>query len=362
MATARIVMVGTALDTQGGVSAVAGALKAGGLFSQFAVEYIASHCEGGRLRKLVRAVRAWLYFLLLLLPGRVALVHLHMASRASFWRKLAFFLSAFASNVPVIVHLHGGEFPLFYGKESLPLVRRLIRFVFEHASRVIVLSHTWREWVMTEFPKAHVSVVYNPVVLEAPTACEARDAAMLLVLGRLGKGKGTYDLLEAIVILAERFPRLQVLLGGDGELESIRSRAAALGIADKVRLLGWVRGDDKRALLARASLYVLPSYHEGLPMSVLEAMAAGLPVVATPVGGIPEAVCDGVEGFLVQPGDVVALADRVGRLLADADLRQRMGEAGRRKVEQLFAVEKIVPQISAIYAELRAGNIRVAAS
>jgi glycosyltransferase involved in cell wall biosynthesis len=152
-------------------------------------------------------------------------------------------------------------------------------------------------------------------------------------------------------LLAAR-PYLRVLLGGDGELELVRARALELGIADHVELLGWVRGEDKERLLAAAVLYVLPSYNEGLPVSVLEAMAAGLPIVSTPVGGIPEAVTDGVEGYLVEPGNVQALADRMDRLLGDQDLAMRMGESARRKVELVFSANAVVPQVEAMYLDL----------
>lgn len=345
-------MLGTSLNTQGGVSAVVCALRTGGLFEHNGVEYIATHRDGGLSAKLGTALTGWLRFIGKLIGLRVALVHVHMASRASFWRKLLFLLPTFALRVPVVLHLHGGEFHEFYGRESSPFVQRLIRFVFEHASRVIVLSASWYEWVVEQFPRARVLVVYNPVVLSPHTPFTVRDSASLLFLGRLSKGKGTFDLIKALARLKPAYPEIKLLLGGDGELETIRKYASALDVAANVEILGWVRGEDKHALFAQASVYVLPSYNEGLPVSVLEAMAAGLPVVSTPVGGIPEAVADGVEGFLVQPGDVPALAERLGRLLNDADLRQRMGAAARQKMEMHFSVERIVPEIENIYREL----------
>jgi len=170
-----------------------------------------------------------------------------------------------------------------------------------------------------------------------------------LFLGRLGQRKGSYDLLNAAALIAATRPDLRLMMGGDGELEGVRERAAELGIADKVDLLGWVRGEEKERLLGDAVLYALPSYNEGLPVSVLEAMAAGLPILGTPVGGIPEALTDGVEGFLVEPGDVPALADRLERLLGDPKLARRMGEAARRKVEAAFSADAVVPQVEAMY-------------
>lgn len=348
-------MLGTSLETQGGVAAVVSTLRAGGLFERNGVEYIATHRDGGIATKMLTALAGWMRYIGRLMGGRVALVHVHMASRASFWRKLLFLLPAFSLRVPVLLHLHGAEFREFYGRESSPFVQRLIRFVFERASRVVVLSSGWREWVQDQFPEARVFVIYNPVALPEYSPDAVRDSDSLLFLGRLGERKGTFDLIEALARLAPAFPNVKLLLGGDGELDAVQARATALGVAANVETLGWVRGEDKHALLARASIYVLPSYNEGLPVSVLEAMAAGLPVVSTPVGGVPEAVADGVEGYLVQPGDVAALSERLERLLSDSDLRHRMGVAARQKVEKYFSVEIIVPQIEEIYQELRNG-------
>jgi glycosyltransferase involved in cell wall biosynthesis len=304
------------------------------------------------LTKFNAALAGWFRYAVFLFGGRVALLHAHMASRASFWRKLFFILPSFVFRVPVIVHLHGAEFQQFYGKESLPVVRRLIRFIFENASRVIVLSDGWREWARMVFPNAKVVAVYNPVVLPASTPFSGREPLTLLFLGRIGERKGAFDLIDAVAQIKGRFPGIRLLMGGDGEVEVARKRADDLGVSSNVELIGWVSGADKQALLESATVYVLPSYNEGLPMSVLEAMAAGLPVVSTPVGGIPEALHDGVEGFLVQPGNTSALAERLERLLDDASLRQRMGDAARQKVESTFSVGNIVPMIEAIYAEL----------
>ena len=350
--TARIVMVGTALGTQGGVSSVVHVLKEGGLFERCGIDYIATHTDGGALRKLATAIIGWFRCTARLLGGRVAALHVHTASRASFWRKLLFILPAFALGVPIILHLHGAEFRRFYSEESPALVRRLIRYVFEKAARVIVLSEGWKAWVSSAFPQARVVRIYNPVLLPELTAFEARESSTLLFLGRLGARKGALDLIEAMAVIRESFSGARLCIGGDGDVAGARRRAAALGLTGQVELLGWVRGAEKLVLLKSATIYVLPSYNEGLPMGVLEAMSAGLPVVSTPVGGIPEAVTDGVEGYLVQPGDINRLSDCIDRLLGDAELRRRMGQAGRMKVERLFSADVVLPQFEAVYAEV----------
>lgn len=350
-----IVMLGTRFDTMGGISSVVNVYRAGGLFERCRITYLATHCDGGARQKLSIFMRALFRFAALLLTGRMGLLHVHLSSRASFWRKTCFLLPAYAFRIPTILHLHGSEFAVFYEQECGAVAQRLVRFVFNSASRVVVLSENWRHWVQGISHNPHVVAIYNPVVTpHQPRPWQNRTPGVVLFLGRLGKRKGVYDLLAAAQQVAVRCPALMLRLGGDGELEQVTDDARQRGLSERVALLGWVRGEDKERHLDEAWLYALPSYHEGLPMSILEAMAAGLPILSTPIAGIPEAVTDGVEGFLVPPGDTVALAARLEQLLTEPGLACRMGEAARRKVETTFSAETILPKIERLYAELGA--------
>ncbi len=353
---ARVVMIGTSPETQGGISTVVNVLDNAGLLRRCDVDYIITHRDGGTWTKVAAVLRTWPRFIIRLLRGRVAMLHAHTSSRASFWRKCLFIVPAILVGTPVVLHLHAGKFHVFYSETCSASARRFVRWVFEHARRVVVLSESWRRWAQTSFPAANIMVIPNPVGIPvfSGNRLSEHKPATLLFLGRLGQGKGAYDLLQAVAQLVPRHPGLRLLMGGDGELEAVRAAAQDLHIGANVELLGWVPGAEKTRLLNEASLYVLPSYNEGLPMSVLEAMAHGLPVVSTPVGGIPEAVSDGVEGFLVEPGDVVALADRLDRLLADPALRVRMGLAARKRAETDFCAGKIVERWVALYSELGA--------
>ena len=141
------------------------------------------------------------------------------------------------------------------------------------------------------------------------------------------------------------------MLGGAGDTRAVAGHARALGIADALDFPGWVGGERKQALLERAALLVLPSHVENMPISVLEAMAAGDPVVATRIGAIPEMVEHGVTGLLVPPGDVPALAGALEELLADPARRERMGEAGRARAARHYSVDHVMPRLEAIYRE-----------
>ncbi len=354
----KIVMLGTRFDTMGGISSVVNVYRAAGLFARFPVRYLATHCDGGKAAKLKTAISALGRFIGLLLTGQVALVHIHFASRASFWRKSGFYALAKLFRVPVILHLHGGGFHVFY-QESSPLQQRWIRFAFNHAARVVVLSQAWRTWLQGISHNPQIVPIYNPVQVpewqaDPASAGGAGKAPTLLVLGRLTKLKGSYDLLAACAPLLAEFPGLTLALGGDGELEQVAARARELGMEQQVKLLGWIGPEQKMRALQQASLYVLPSYHEGMPMSLLEAMAAGLPVISTRVGGIPELVSDGVDGILLEPGDIAGLTAAVRHLLQNPELAQQMGRVGRQKIETTFATGVILPQIEQLYLALGA--------
>ncbi len=345
-----LVMLGTDFTTQGGVASVVKVYREAGLFARYPSVYLATHRDGGALRKLAAMLGAMARFGWLLLQQRVGLVHIHVASRASFWRKMAFVALARLFRVPYIMHLHGAEFAIFYEKESGARRKALIRRVFNSSAAVVVLSSAWRDWMTGIGIEVPVHAIHNPVVLPPASAWGNRQSGDVLFLGRLGQRKGSFDLVEAAARPAAA--RARLLLGGDGDVAGVRQRAAALGVADRVEMLGWVGAERRAALLQQAWIYCLPSYNEGLPMSLLEAMAAGLPVITSPVGGIPDAVTDGVEGFLVAPGDVDGIAARLVQMIADPDLARRMGSAARHKVERTFSSAVILPRLETLYRQL----------
>lgn len=342
-------MLGTAFETMGGISAVVNVYQASGLFERWPIQYISTHRDGGKVTKLIQACRAAWQMLWLVVKDNVAVLHIHASSGPSFWRKAFVILIAKLFGVPYIYHLHGGLFPEFF-KNSGVLIRQFIRLVFQKAEIVIVLSEEWKRWAQVNFDCQRLKVIANPISI--PPLSSNRESGCLLFLGRLGHNKGIYEIVEAISRLAPDFPEIRLLAAGDGELEQVQDKAVVLGVADHVEILGWVTGDAKNELLMRASIYVLPSHAENLPMSVLEAMAAGLPVISTPVGGIPSAIDEGVEGLLVPPGDVASLTDAIRRLLADDVLRRRMGDAARTKAIAKFSAEKVVADLENVYAEL----------
>jgi glycosyltransferase involved in cell wall biosynthesis len=347
----RLIMLGTAFDTRSGIPAVVNAYRTQGLFERWPIDYVPTHCDGGAVRKLVKAARALLTVVFLLIRHRRVVMHVHCASRASFWRKSVFMALGMLANCPFILHLHGAEFARFYEAECGKLKRRMIRYFFDRAACVIVLSARWQAWIRGITQNPRLACIANPAPRVDERAALCRDPVVLF-LGRLGQRKGIYDLLGAVSALRASIPGIRLVCAGDGDLESALQYAKRLGIADAVSMPGWLGPAEKRSLMSRAAVFVLPSYAEGLPMSLLEAMAAGLPVVATGVGGIPDVVTDGVNGFLVRPGDIATLERLLHRLLHDPQLRMRIGTAGRETVRLHFSTERVFAQLDEIYAGL----------
>ncbi len=206
-------------------------------------------------------------------------------------------------------------------------------------------------------PTASAGADGNASLQEARERLRGGGRHVAVILGHLSEVKGYPTFVEGAARVARQLEGCVFLAVGGETIESgyrahLERQAAALGLADRIRFLGFRR--DVADILRAADVMVLPSRAEGLPLAVLEAMACGKPVVATPVGGVPEAVLDGVTGFLVPPDDPDALARGLLRLFRDPGLARRMGEAGRRRIEARFSLGRFLAQIHQLYDDVLA--------
>lgn len=345
-------MAGTHPQTMGGISTVVRGYLEGGLFERIDCTYLATHVDGSGLRKGCAAFGAYLRFIWLLLVRPSPLIHIHLSSRASFWRKSVLCLIAIATRRPYLLHLHGSEFMRFYDLESGPRAQRFIRWIFGRSACVIALSDQWREHVLAICANANVEVVPNAVVVPAGARRRrSRDAQTVLFLGRLGRRKGAFDLVQAFAGVKAHFPNANLVCAGDGEVEAVRLEAEKLGIGTSVTCPGWVAPEATRELLRDAAVFVLPSYAEGVPMALLEAMAEGLPVITTPVGGIPQVVQQGDNGIMVKPGDVPGIAAALERLLASDELRGSLGARAKATIEADYSLARTLAMLQALYLQ-----------
>jgi glycosyltransferase involved in cell wall biosynthesis len=289
----------------------------------------------------------------LALRGRVALLHVNLASRGSALRKLVVTGLARSLRVPVVIHLHGAQFDIFF--RSLPAPGRgAMRWMFRRASRIIVLGEAWRDFVISEIgvPGDKVEIIYNGVPEPKSVRAKRPSSAPLeiLFLGRLGARKGVPELLKSLSAPEVTRQSWRATLAGDGEVDFFRAEVERLGLSDRIRLTGWLDQRKVSELLGEADIFVLPSYQEGLPVAVLEALASKVAVIATPVGALPEILTNEESALLVSPGNVDELTRALDRLLADAALRSRIAAKGHEIFDQHFNVSRVARSFSEVYA------------
>jgi glycosyltransferase involved in cell wall biosynthesis len=195
-------------------------------------------------------------------------------------------------------------------------------------------------------------VVPNPVEMCADTSDPLPgESHRILFLGSIERRKGIFDLVTAVARLAPEFPDLKLAVAGTGQLHRLHEVAATQGAASHLEILGWITPEQRAQELKRAAVVALPSYNEGLPMAVLEGMAAGRPVLTTHAGGIPDVVHHEQEGLLVEAGDVDGLTAALGRLMRDSGLRQRLGRQAR-LTARAYSVDVVLERVSQIYESL----------
>jgi glycosyltransferase involved in cell wall biosynthesis len=333
-------MLGAPPETRGSVAAVVDTYRACGLFKRWPVRYLP---VSNRL--VLKAAQGLAEELM---RGRVA-IHAHLGVRG-FWRSAALVAPALALRCPVLLQLHGAGFERFYDDQG-PLGRAMLRSLLERAAGVAVPTESLRAWVRATARQAHAVNVPVPVVLE-PVAKDPAKPNLVLFLGTMAPDKGIFDLLEAVAALRGTLPDVRLVCAGNGSRVAVARYAESLGIAEAVKFTGWVGPSGKRALFESAAVLAAPAYDAALPVSVLEAMAAGVPVVASAVGGVPEAIVDGVSGLLVAPGDSASLARALHKLLVDREAAAGIAAAARESVRLRFAAERALPRLEELYRGL----------
>lgn len=344
-----VVHVGPSRSARGGVARVITLLGASQLRDTFRLRFVSTvGAGGGVLSHLVFPV-AVVHLVLLLCTAQPALVHLHTASRGSFLRKSLLARLVVAASGRYAIHLHGGGFADYYS--GLDERRRaMVRRYFAAASVVFVVSRAMSEFVSETFGVVEPVVVPNPIVFPE-SSTRGIDGGRVISMGHLGAMKGTDVLIRAFALASVAHPGLSMVLLGDGLTGDLESLMAELGLTDKVTVVEWSPPAVVAEQLSESAIFALPSLAEGMPLSLLEAMASGLACIATPVGGVPEVLEDGITGLIVPQGDVRALASALEMLASDAELRVSLGCAARERARN-HAVDTVAGVIIKAYLQL----------
>ena len=268
----------------------------------------------------------------LLIDRKIKILHIHTASYNSFWRSLWFVTVGKLFHKKVILHIHGGGFKEFYSSEQEKISK-----ILNSSDCIITLSESWQKFFLKISCCKNIEVVNN-IVPEPVQISVVKDQKFhLLFLGTITNAKGIYDLIQIFSQNKDQFlDRIVLHIGGTGEVENLQLLIKENCLESIVIYEGWVSGNRKIELLNMADAFILPSYTEGLPVSILEAMAYKLPILSTPVGGIPEIVQNDENGILFNPGDLNSIVSAINYLLDNRNTARLMGDNSLRRITPYF--------------------------
>jgi glycosyltransferase involved in cell wall biosynthesis len=347
---ARVLMVGPDRSLRGGIVSVVDGYFGAGLQKCCArLDYHGTGVGSNLLAKSLAFARSLASY------SRVVddydVVHLHISAKGSYQRKKIMARIAERRGKRVILHEHSGEFARDF-ETGDDAYRADVRRTFGYADRVIVLSEEWRDYFAENVCDPERVVVIHNGVGVPPEPCNVSVSQNVLFLGRLDENKSPDVLIRASRRALAEFSHARLIFAGDGDINRYGRLANELGIADRCEFLGWVSGDDKEQLFQRAGIYCLPSKHEAMPLSVMEAMARGIPVISTSVGGVPQLIEDGADGLLMKVDDEAGLSELLLGLERSPERRVKLGLAGRRRIEETFSIDASVDRLVSLYDEL----------
>lgn len=287
----------------------------------------------------------------LLWDRKIRIVHIHTAAGGSFRNHMYYAGLAKLMGRKVVLHCHASQFHVWYDAIS-PKMRSRVNRTLSRIDRLIVLSQSWKELFTSLGIDPAKIVVLNNITPDHGGVVPERagdEPVRLLFLGEIGPRKGVFDVLSAMKDVSTKYPGKFCLdIGGNKMEQELRERISELGLSDSVCFHGFVSGEKKNQLLQNAHVFILPSWNEGLPIAILEAMSYGCAIISTPVGGIPEVVKG--NGILVEPGNVEEIAAAIAQMDDDAE-RALMG-ARSLEIVKAFYPEAVLSHLRSVYLAL----------
>jgi glycosyltransferase involved in cell wall biosynthesis len=311
--------------------------------------------DKNRLSEAITLMKALVRFISILLLKEVDIVHIHSSCYVSFYRKTLFLILSKILRKKVIFHLHSGTFYDFFYR-ARGINRIFINCVFSNSNRLVVLCDDWKSKLEEDYLLNNVEVISNPSSITSrfnscPSIKEDGEVKILF-MGFLMKSKGIFDLIDVAESLKELNTKFVVCGKGEEERKFLKE-VSSRSLDNRIDFLGWVSGERKIETYEDADILFLPSYREGIPMVILEAISFGIPIVSTNISGILDVVDDGREGFLLQPGDIQGFAQRLEDLIRNAELRSELAKNSLERSKE-FGRQRIARKWIDLYEELSA--------
>lgn len=346
----RILVVGPSpTRSKGGMATVIEEIeKDKKLNEQFDIDIYESFIDGNKVVRFFFSIYAFVKFCLT--KKNYDLYHVHVASRGSTFRKGHYVDVIKRWNKKVILHVHGAQYLVFYDEITKKKQKRVVE-ILKKSDMVIALSQDWKDKFDERFGLMNCCVLENGIDMErlAPAVCEpVLHQNAFVTLGRLGQRKGTYDLVDAIDIARKTVPEVKCYFAGDGDVDKVKELVKTRDLEKNIEVVGWADFDKKLELLSSVSTVVLPSYNEGLPMSILEGMACGKAIISTTVGAIPE-VINKDNGILIQPGDIKALANALVECSTNTSMIAQMSQNNIKKIDSSFSMKTMHKKLARYY-------------
>lgn len=349
MANKRVLIVGSAENSDGGVASAIRLIKKMPVWNRFSCYWLGTQIQASKWTKLWYALKAYMKALCII--WRYDIVHFHTVPNISIKIQLPIFLLALLGRKKIILHLHVGN----QLEDKTAKEYKLFHWCMKHSNRIVLLANKFKETFQKHYPyiTTPVNVIYNACESCQSIPYEEHDKTILFA-GAFVQNKSGEHLIEAFAQLKDIYPEWKLVMLGDGpNMTLYKKMAKSLGVEHQLELPGYVKGDILKWYFQKAGIFCLCSHHEGFPMVVLEAWQYGVPVITTPVGGLPDIIEEGTNALTYQYSDISMLRFQLKKIMDNSNLCKELGKQGKLYAEQLFSLSKIDRDIERLYISMQ---------
>jgi glycosyltransferase involved in cell wall biosynthesis len=344
----EVLVVGPDPDGHGGISRVIKIWRENNFLDNYEAKYI-STVSGRGFSKVLYFFKA-ICVMLISINKKCKFIYIHTSSSKGFYRKTIIVLIGLLFRKTIILHFHPTHFCGFYSNTK-GMRKAYITSILKYVDAFVVLSKNSKEFLLSYYPDKPIYVIENPVKISEMVnkTGVAREECSLLYLGCFIKAKGVYDLVDAIEIVALHYPNIHLDFFGNMEVEKLKSYVDDKKMSKYISVNNWINFEEKVEALYKHTLLILPSYSEGIPNVILEAMATKTPIISTVVGGLSEILVDRENSVITEVGNPQDLSEKILMCLRDKQLREKISNNAHREVEQKYDVGVIKKKVNEVF-------------